>query len=227
MSWDCAQLERRLEDFLEGRLAAAELAAADSHARGCPRCAEWADARRAALWLHQLELVETPPGLEARILALTLAPPAQESFWAALDRGWRALMQPRFALGLGAAAFSLLLVMNTFGLSPRNLTLSDLNPANIYRAAERQTQLSYARTVRFVNDLRLVYEIRSRLEELAPQAEQPKAPAPAPSGNPASPKPENENKEKKPQNSSDGARAHWLLALQTPPFGIGGLGDKR
>ena len=224
MSWDCAQLERRLDDFLEGRLAAAELAAADAHARACPRCAEWADARRASLWLRQLELVETPPGLEARILALTLASPPQESFWAVFDRGWRALMQPRFALGLAAAAFSLLLVMNTFGLSLRGVTLSDLNPASLYRAAERQSQLSYARTVRFVNDLRLVYEIRSRLEELAPQTEQPPAPAPAPSENPETPK---TNKEKKPQNSSDGARAQWLLALQTPPFGIGGLGETR
>ena len=222
MSWDCAQLERRLDDFLEGRLAAAELGEADAHARACPRCAEWADARRAALWLHQLELVETPPGLEARILALTTAPPPQESFWAVFDRGWRTLMQPRFAFGLAATAFSLLLVMNTFGLSLRNVTLADLNPANIYRAAERQSQLTYARAVRFVNDLRLVYEIRSRLEELAPQPKQ--APSPAPSENPTAPK---SNKEKKPQNSSDGARAQWLLALQTPPFGIGGLGETR
>jgi len=226
MSWDCAQLERRLDDFLEGRLGRAELAEADAHARACPRCAEWADAHRASLWLRQLELMETPPGLEARILALTIAPPPQESFLSVFDRGWRVLMQPRFALGLAAATFSLLLVMNTFGLSLRDVTLSDLNPANLYRATERQSQLSYARAVRFVNDLRLVYEIRSRLEELAPQTAQPQAPAPAPapSENPDTPK---TNKEKKPQNSSDGARAHWLLALQTPPFGIGGLGESR
>ena len=223
MSWDCAQLERRLEDFLEGRLAAAELAEAEAHTRACPRCADWSGARTAALWLHRLEPVETPPGLETRILALTLAPPPQESFWAVFDRGWRALMQPRFGLGLAAATFSLLLVMNTFNISLRDVTLADLNPANIYRSAERQSQLSYARAVRFVNDLRLVYEIRSRLEELAPQREP--APTPAPSANPASPKPE--NKEKTPQNSSDGARAQWLLALQTPPFGIGGLGELR
>jgi hypothetical protein len=225
MSWDCAQLERRLDDFLEGRLAAADHAQAEAHARACPRCAEWADARHAALWLRQLEFVETPPGLESRILALTLAPPPQESFWAMLEGGWRALMQPRFALGLAAATFSLLLVMNAFGLSPRDLTLADLNPANIYRGMERQTQLSYARAVRFVSDLRLVYEIRSRLEEFAPQVAPPEKPAP--SGNPNSPKPENNTKEKKPQNSSDGARAQWLLALQTPPFGIGGLGETR
>lgn len=221
MSWDCAQLERRLEDFLEGRLPAADRAQADAHARACPRCAEWADARRTALWLRQLELVEAPPGLETRILALTLAPLPQENFWAVLDRGWRALMQPRFALGLAAAAFSLLLVMNTFGLSLGDVTLADLNPANLYRGMERQTQLTYARAMRFVSDLRLVYEIRSRLEEFAPQTE----PAPAPSGNPDSPKSEDKEKEKKPQNSSDGARAHWLLALQTPPLGIGGLGE--
>lgn len=218
MSWTCTQLDARLDDYLEGRLPAADLAAAETHARACPRCAEWADARRAALWLHALETLETPPGLETRILALTLAPPPKESFWTVLDRGWRAMMQPRYALSLGAALFSLALTLNALNVSLRDIQLADLNPANVYRSIERNTQLSYGRAVRFVNDLRLVYEIRSRVEELAPQQQPPTAPAP--SDKPSEPKSKNE---KKPQNSSDSARPQWLVAAQM----LGGLGELR
>ncbi|MGH9863651.1 MAG: zf-HC2 domain-containing protein [Candidatus Acidiferrales bacterium] len=218
MSWNCAQLEQRLEDYLEGRLTPAEQAAADAHARACPRCAEWGDARRAALWLRQLEVLEAPPGLETRILALTVTPPPKESAWAVLDRGWRALMQPRFALSLAAAIVSLTLVFNAFGVRAGDLRAADLNPVNIYRGLERQTQLTYGRTVRFLNDLRLVYEIRSRLEERGATGEQ--QPRSTPPQKPDQPKPKNE---KKPENSSDKGRAPLVLAFQ----GLGGLGELR
>ena len=217
MNWDCTQLDARLEDYLEGRLAPAEQTAADAHARACARCAEWSDARRAALWLRQLETLETPPGLETRILALTVAQPPKESAWAALDRGWRALMQPRFALSLGAAIVSLTLVLNAFGVRAGDIRAADLNPVNIYRGLERQTQLTYGRTVRFLNDLRLVYEIRSRLEERAAPGEEPN---PTTTPNPDQPKPKNE---KKPENSSDKGRAPAVLAVRL----LGSLGELR
>lgn len=218
MSWNCAQLEEHLHDFLEGGLAGPEQAAAEAHIRTCARCAEWAEARQATLWLRQLAPVEAPPGLETRILALTVAPPPEESFWAVLDLGWRMLLRPRFALGLAAALFSLGLVFNAMDVSVTDVRAADLNPLNIYRTLNRQAQQSYARSVRFVNDLWLVYEIRSRLEEMAPESEQP--PASPPPGNPNQPTPK---KNKKPENSSDRAHPQWLLACQ----GFGGLGELR
>jgi len=218
MNWNCAQLEARLQEFLEGALAGPERAAAEAHIRACARCTEWADARHATLWLRQLQPVETPPGLETRILTQTVAPLPQESFWAVLELGWRMLLRPRFALGLAAALFSLGLVFNTMDVSVTDVRAADLNPLNIYHALNRQAQQSYARSVRFVNDLWLVYEIRSRLEEMGPEGKQP--PASPPSGNPNQPTPK---KNKKPENSSDRARPHWLLASH----GFGGLGELR
>lgn len=218
MNWACAQLNQRLHDFLEDRLSAPEQAAAQAHARSCPRCGEWADAHLAASWLRQLEGLETPPGLETRILAQTVAPPAQEGFWSVLGLGWRALRQPRLALGLAAALFSLGLVLNTLDVSMSDIRAADLNPVNIYRSINRQAHLTYARGARFVNDLWLVYEIRSRLEEMAPEREPP--PASAPSDSPTAPASENE---KQPKESISGGRAHWLLAWQN----LGGVGDLR
>lgn len=209
MSWNCTQLDARLEEYLEGRLSTEEMSAAQAHVESCARCAEWADARRAALWLRALEPLETPPGFETRILALTTAPEPQESFWSGFDLAWRTVLQPRVALSLAAAVISLSLVFSALNVPVRELTLADLNPVNIYYAMNRQAQLSYARGVRFVNDLRLVYEIRSRLEEMRGQPEPPPAQRP---GRPTAPK--QEDKTNKKQNFSDGARAQWLLASQ-------------
>ncbi|MBI4466703.1 MAG: zf-HC2 domain-containing protein [Acidobacteria bacterium] len=205
MNWDCAQLDARLAEYLEGQLEPAELRAADAHARACPRCAEHFLARRAVGLLHQMDPLESPPGLETRILALTVAPPPRESLWAMFAGAWRAFQQPRMALSLAAAVVSVALVLNAFGVSLRDIRPSDLSPVSLYRGAKRQAHLTYARGSRFVNDLRLVYEIRSRLEEIRPATE----PAPAaPSKTPDSPAPEN----KQPEKPREGARVLWLLA---------------
>lgn len=219
MTWTCAQLDARRDDYLEGRLPAADQRAADAHARACAVCAELYAARRAAAWLRTLEPLESPPGLETRILALTVAPPPRESAWAVLGQAWRALQQPRVALGLAAAVFSLTLGLNALGVSARDIEAADLNPVNLYRGVVRQANLTYARGARFVNDLRLVYEIRSRLEEMAPETEAPPAQTPPATQPPASsPQPEkNQNK------GRDGARSQWLLACQQILF----LGELR
>lgn len=217
MTWNCAQLDARLDDYLEGRLSTQEAAAAQEHVDACPRCAEWADGRVAALSLREVEPLEAPPGLETRILAQTLAPAPEESFWSVLELGWRALLQPRMAMGLAAALISFGLVLNAVNVTPGDISVADLSPVNIYRSLNRQAQLTYANGVRFVNDLRLVYEIRSRLEEM--QGEPEEAPASAP-GESAPPSNDEDNRE---QNFSDGAQAQWLLAYQT----IGVLGELR
>lgn len=211
MTWSCAQLEQRLDDYLEGRLSAEDAAAAQAHVDTCARCAEWADAQQATLWLREMESLETPPGFETRIIALTTAPAPQESFWSVFDLAWRGLLQPRVALSLAAALVSLGLTFQALNVPVGELSLADLSPVNIYYAVNRQAQLGYARGVRFVNDLRLVYEIRSRLEELRGQPEETPAAAPvAEPGQSGQPKKDEQNRKR--ENFSDGAHAQWLLA---------------
>lgn len=207
MNWNCARLQQRLDEYLEGRLGPAELAAAEAHARACPRCLEWYDARRATAWLASLEPLEAPPGLETRILAMTVAPPAEENLWGLLEGGWRLLLQPRITFGLAATVFFLTLMLNALGVNLSEVRAADLNPASIYRALDRKAHLAYGRGVRFFNDLRLVYEIRSRLEELQPEAEEP-----PPALSPAPPEPPGPKNEEKNEGPSDGASTYWLLA---------------
>lgn len=214
MNWNCAQLDERLSEYLDGQLTREELAAAEAHARGCARCAEWLDARRAALWLRQVEHLESPPGLETRILALTVAPQPRVTFWESLQSAWRLVATPRFALGLSTGMLSLLLVMNVFGISLRDVRAADLSPGNMYRAANRKAFQTYAWGVRYVNDLRVVYEIRSRLEEMQPEAAEP-PPTPAKTA-PAAPEPKKKDEGNKKDPSSRGVRQLWLLAAQMP-----------
>ncbi len=172
MSWNCQQLEERLNGYLESKMAALELQAADEHARTCPRCQEWYEARQVRALLLELEELETPPGLETRILANTLAPPESESIWDMFEHLWRAFLQPRVALSVGAAAFSVVLVFTTLDVRVTEIEAADLNPVNIYRAVDSKAQLTYARGVRFFNELRVVYEIRNQLAELQGDAEE-------------------------------------------------------
>lgn len=180
MNWNCAQTEARLSDYLDGTLAEAEQQAAAAHVRACARCAEWLDARQAVLWLQRVEPLPVPLGLETRILAHTTGLAPRVSFWATLLAGWRALRQPRVALSLAAALFSLSLVLQTFNVNLRELSASDFRPSNIYRKLDSTVHVAYGRGVKFVNDLRLVYEIRSRLDELRPLVEEPPREAPPP-----------------------------------------------
>ena len=66
-------------------------------------------------------------------------------------------------MGFATAAACVVILFYASGLNPTKLRKADLNPVNIYRAANRQSHLVYARGVKYVNDLRVVYEIQSRL----------------------------------------------------------------
>jgi uncharacterized membrane protein len=82
-------------------------------------------------------------------------------------------------MGLATVVATLVIVVYAAGLSPSKLKKMDMNPGNVLRAANRQVHLTYARSAKFVNDLRVVYEIQSRLQpESEPQPSAPPAPAP-------------------------------------------------
>jgi hypothetical protein len=191
MNWDCTDTEERLTDFLDGAMSAEEAAAFKAHEAGCARCAELV-ARVGGLVrrMQRTEAVEMPDRLVGNILDATLGPWTSQrglKSWF----GWaQAVWQPRFAMGVLTVATSFAIVAHAVGVSPGTIGWADLNPANIARSANRQAHLTFGRAVKFVDDLQLVYEIRSQLEpEGQPQASPATEPAPAggpaPTGSPA------------------------------------------
>jgi anti-sigma factor RsiW len=185
MNWNCPQIEERLSDYLDGLLSASERAEFEAHAAGCARCTQLvAQVGGMVRRVQSLEPIEAPARLVSAILDQTLGPRAPKHGW----RRWLAwgptLLQPRFAIGMATAAASVIILLYAAGLNPAKIHKGDLNPINIYRSMNRQSHLVYARGVKYVNDLRVVYEIQSRLRPPDSPAREEQPPAQPPSAQP-------------------------------------------
>jgi hypothetical protein len=164
MSWTCDQTEARLSDYLEGLLQAPERAQFEAHAHGCADCGPLVASVRTLLTeMQSVEQLEVPQGLVDSILDQTLGPREHVTFWQGLKNFLGGLATPKFAYGFASVAATLFIVLSSAGISWRKPKLADLNPATMSRNISRQAHLSYAHAVKYVSDLRVVYEIQSRL----------------------------------------------------------------
>lgn len=166
MSWTCEQIEARLSDYLDGALMGAARAEFELHVGECERCAPLVTHVSQLLsGMHAIEQVEAPPRLVYSILDKTLGPRESVTRWAVM-LGWvRGMASIRFAYGALSVAGTLVILLSAVGFSWRKPKLADLQPVNIYRNADKRAHLVYARGTKFVNDLRVVSEIQSRLRQ--------------------------------------------------------------
>jgi predicted anti-sigma-YlaC factor YlaD len=175
MSWSCIQVEERLSDYLDNALTPPERAEFREHVETCPNCAPLlAQVSYVTTGLRALELEPAPPMLASRILDQTLGPRKAKREWLS----WiPVLWQPRFATGAVTVLATLLIIFHAVGVRPSQLTAADFNPVNVFHSADRHAHLAFARSVKFVNDLRVVYEIQSRLQPAnnAPNQQAPSA----------------------------------------------------
>jgi anti-sigma factor RsiW len=165
MDWNCTNTEERLSDYLDGLLTPAESAAFRAHAASCRECATLvAQVGGLVTQMHGLDLEAAPPMLVNRILDATIGPRKEKSSWRSWFSWTGSFLQPRFVMGMVTVAATILIVIYSSGFTPSKLKKVDLNPVNAFRSANRQAHLTYARSVKYVNDLRVVYEIQSRLQ---------------------------------------------------------------
>lgn len=183
MDWNCTRTEERLSDFLDGTLLTDETEALTAHVVGCARCAATvAQVSALVSRMQQSEPVEEPPHLAGRILDATLGPRSHNRG----ERRWfawlPAIWQPRFAMGIVTVAASFLVLFRA--VAP-TASKADLNPADLFRAANRQAHLTYARGAKFVSDLRVVYQIQARFASEPEPSYQPMSePLPEPAAAP-------------------------------------------
>ena len=225
MNWTCEQTEARLSDYLDGLFQPAEQTAFNHHVNTCERCAPLVAAVARTLGsLYALEPVEAPPELESAILTATLGAPN----WRNLRRWLKSLQSPRFVYTLASMAATIVVILAASGFSFRKPKLADLAPATIYRRTNSQVHLVYAHTVKVVSDLRVVYEIQTRLseneqnpgtrEQSVPQNSPGKQPGRTDNTNPSAPKQQN--------RADEIGRSLRILAAQFPALS-GSIGERR
>jgi anti-sigma factor RsiW len=167
MNWTCEQTELLLTDYLDGLLPADEQRAFDLHVNSCERCTPLVSSVMHAIsTLRALPELDTPPRLVYNVLDATLGPRETVGGWAAFLAWLRSLASPKFAYGAVSLAATFLMIVTVSGsVNWKKPKLADLAPSNIYRNTNRQVHLAYARGTKYVSDLRVVYEIQSRLRQ--------------------------------------------------------------
>lgn len=224
MSWTCEQTEARLSDYLDGVLAPAELAEFTAHVPTCPRCAPLVASVSGLLnGMHAMEQVEPPPRLVYAILDKTLGPREALTGWRAVWAVLSGRSSLRFAYGALSMVATLIIFISAAGFNWKHPKLADLRPATIYRKADSSINVFYASTVKFVNNLRVVNEIQSRLrqdselstnpENTLPETSPQKNPGSTDGTRPATPRQ---------QNRANGLMRHIeVLAMELPCSGFG------
>jgi predicted anti-sigma-YlaC factor YlaD len=155
----CIKFEILLADYLDGTLGSEEKATVEAHRNQCVSCAELAsDAAGAVVFMERAAIVDPPPALVNRIL-FEVTNGASRSVvkpsWMERLLGRKAgfLLQPRFGMGMAMAVLSLVMV------------------GRFWDAAENTVQRSWDRAIKGYENLQLVYEVQSQLEEWAQQRE--------------------------------------------------------
>ena len=178
----CSEFEALLFDALDNQLTGAKQERFRAHARVCAKCGPmFAEAEAGQHWLKSLAEVEPPADLVNDILAATSGIPSyrlqevaasapQPSLserlreWAdsLLTPVWSTVRQPRFAMSFGMAFFSLSVALSVAGVKP-----TDIKQADLSRSGLRRTYYTtQARVVKYYENIRLVVEIESKVQEI-------------------------------------------------------------
>lgn len=166
----CAELEILLADYVDGTLRAEEKSALDAHLANCAECSELArDAAGAVAFMERASTVDAPPELVTRILFEVTSGPSRAQVkpsWTRRIFGkWlEPVLQPRYAMGMAMTVLSFAMLGRFTGIH-RQLTAADLDPVKIWRATEDRAQRVWGRSVKYYENLRVVFEIQTQLKE--------------------------------------------------------------
>ena len=216
----CVECEALLADALDGTLQGASLAAFESHQGSCPACHAMMDeASQGMTWLKGLEEFEPPKNLVHNILAQTIGTlPSEQVETRPCDTFMDKVKQrlsgffgpvatPRFAMSFGMAFFSITMLLNVAGFHLTDLRHIDFTSKGV-------TKLYYntqARAVRYYENIRLVYEIESRVRDLRKAVDQQQEDK-TPTNQPSKEEPKREQNRKYQEHSLEESQRE--LALQ-------------
>jgi hypothetical protein len=162
---NCADVEILICDYLDDTLAPTAKADVERHLAECRTCAELArDAADAVQFMARAADVEPPQELISQIL---FDPPWHKQRSGRFATRFHALLQPRFAMGMALTVLSLAMIMPKM----RNFQPADLSPAAVWAGIEGRADRIWARTQKYYDNLKFIYQIRATLRDWQQRAQ--------------------------------------------------------
>jgi len=170
----CAEFEILFCDYVDGGLQGLAKTELEAHLASCATCAQLAEEIQGAVaFIGRAEQVEPPAELVTRILhdIPSVRPKKERRSWFGRFFGGMkdAVLQPRFAMGIAMTLLSIPMLAYLMGINPRQLSLSDLNPAKIWVTVEDRAHRVWDHAVKYFDNMRLVIEVQSRLKQWSEQ----------------------------------------------------------
>jgi hypothetical protein len=175
---NCAEFEVQLSDYLDGVLGQADRHSLESHAAECSSCHElMQDARTAVSFMERVADVEVPPELITRIVYHApdgrFRHPLERRGWlsSAFSKWFQPVLQPRFAMGMAMTILSFAMLGRCTGVTVNKISPADLSPVRVWADLEDKVFRTRDRATKYYENLRLVYELKSRIKDLQDQQE--------------------------------------------------------
>jgi hypothetical protein len=199
---ECSEFEALLAEALDGALTAEDRESFEAHGLSCEVCSPvWVEAQEGLELMRSLGEVEPPQNLVHNILAATsmqeagarpVATQPVKVGWLERLRSQRlgTLIHSRFVTSFAMAFFSLSLTLTLAGVKVSEIRNIDWHPSALRKSVVLGFTQMEAKVTSYYENLRLVYEVQARVQELKKKA----APAPGSS---------NENKQQNRNTAPD------------------------
>jgi hypothetical protein len=185
MKVECLEIENILGLYVEGGLAESQSAMVRAHLSTCEACALLVLEMEFTISLcKEFPELEPPPRLIEKVLQETVGLHQSLSWREYLRELFRPVYaSPRFATGACLAAISFSIVMNALGVNLGEVRWSEITPRNVVDGLNRTVNVAYDNSMRRLNDLKILYQLQSKIEELRTdegEAEKPSESEPKP-----------------------------------------------
>jgi hypothetical protein len=173
---ECSRFEALLADALDGTLTEEARGAFDAHRLTCTVCGPlFLETREGMLLLETLPELEPSRNLVHNILAATSLAEKPQIAVSSQPEGWLArlrqmlpapvggMLHSRFATSFAMAFFSLTLTLNLLGVKVSEI---DWHPSALRKSVVLQYTQIEARVQRYYDNMRIVYEVESRVQGL-------------------------------------------------------------
>jgi hypothetical protein len=208
MKVECHEVENFLGLYAEGGMDGPQSAMVRAHLSTCEACALLALEMEFTISLcREFPELEPPPRLIEGILRETIGQRQSLSWTEYLRELFRPLYgSPRFATGACLAAISFTIVMNALGVNLGEVRWSEITPRTVVDGLNRTVKVAYDNGMRRLNDLKILYQLQSKIEELRTDESEPEKPSET----------EPKTKERLQQNSATDHRIAFRLLVSSP-----------